>query len=75
MSTLKDLIRWNDYYDRSEAVKNFCPNKPAFYTFLKIHRAELLQLGAVQKLTLGIFVDQNKIEDAMLEVVQLEVTA
>lgn len=72
MSELKNLQRWDRYYHAREGLENFFPTSDRFYTFLKIHRDELIEQQAVVKTKLGLFVDVSRIEAAILHT--LEVT-
>lgn len=56
---IKNLQRWDHYFDEHPEYRTIFFNKFRFFTFLKTYRAELLELNCVVKTRYGIFVESE----------------
>lgn len=66
MSKLKDLRRWDYYYQEEDALEPFFPDSDVFDRFLKKNWDKLAENDAVIKTKFGIFVDLTKIDEAII---------
>jgi hypothetical protein len=68
---LQNLERWDRYFQGHAELRTFFKNADGFYTFLKTNRDHLVNDGVIVKTTYGIFVDREKLPDALMSTITI----